>query len=54
MTKERNIGYLWFVASLICVAGWVVELSSEHAQAAEQDARGSQEGRCQGQWPAHL
>ncbi len=41
MTMERNVGYLWFVASLMCVAGWVAELSSEHARAAEQDAAGA-------------
>ena len=35
---ERNVGYFWFVTSLICVAGWVAELSSEHARAAEQGA----------------
>ncbi|MHB8971572.1 MAG: peptidylprolyl isomerase [Pirellulaceae bacterium] len=38
MTTKRNVGYLWLVASLICVAGWMVELTSEYAKAAEQDS----------------
>ncbi|MHB8864921.1 MAG: peptidylprolyl isomerase [Pirellulaceae bacterium] len=38
MTKERNVGYLRLATSLIFVAGWIAELSSEGAQTAAQDA----------------